>query len=491
MKLRALIAAAAASAALLPAPALASSHRDSPFIAGQPRADGTDFYMFRSYEPGRSGFVTLLANYQPFQEPFGGPLYYPMDPNALYEISINNNGNCHEQMTFQFRFTNASRGDSVQAGDKQTAIPLLYTGPITAADQTKLAFKESYTIKLVRGSKRTGVASDVTNADTGATTFTKPLDFVGTKVFGGAQGYAAYANSFISNITIPGCAAAGKVFVGQRADPFVANLGPLFDLVNLNPVGAPDAGTNSLAGKNVTTIAMEIPTACLVPATSSGVVGGWTTASLRQARLVNPTPSFTTPAKEGGAWSQVSRVGNPLVNELLVGVPDKNRFNASKPQNDAQFLSYVTNPAFPVLLNALDGFAVPATPRNDLVVALLTGVPGLNQGGSACEMVRLNTATAATAQGSQNNLGALSCLDAGPVANLGKAGCDPAGYPNGRRPGDDVVDITLRMLEGALLPASAAPDGQKPYTDGAAVSDASFGAAFPYLNAPFPGSPNP
>jgi hypothetical protein len=276
------------------------------------------------------------------------------------------------------------------------------------------------------------------------------------------------------------------VFVGQRADPFAVNLGEIFDLVNLNPVGAPNAEPNTLAHKGVTAIELEVPVACLA-AGGSPIIGGWTTASLRQANVLNAAPKGVIagasaskgPEVVGGAWTQVSRLGAPLVNEVVIGLPDKDRFNASQPKDDAQFADYVTNPTLPALLQVLFGVQAPQVfPRTDLVAAFLTGVEGLNKpaGVVASEMLRLNTTIAAKAAGQQSNLGVL--------------GGDTSGFPNGRRPGDDVVDIELRVAMGVLLPAAQAPAGQLPLTDGATLQATDFPSAFPYLNTPLPGSPN-
>jgi hypothetical protein len=286
-------------------------------------------------------------------------------------------------------------------------------------------------------------------------------------------------------VSIPGCGAAGRVFVGQRKEGFVANLGEIFDLVNLNPVGPRDAQPNALYDKNVTSIALEVPIGCLT-AKGETVIAGYTTASI----------------PEGDHWRQVSRLGMPLVNELVIGLPDKDKFNQSSPKDDVQFLSYVTHPSLPVLLNALFGSAaqVPGTPRDDLVAAFLTGVKGLNQPAKVIpnEMLRLNTAIKITPISSQSDLGVL--------------GKDDAGFPNGRRPYDDVVDITLRVAEGALCGAigkcgseTTDPNHGAPYTDGARAAgpDAAnshvtgaikatdtYLGVFPYLNTPIPGSPN-
>src|SRR6185436_6057533 len=239
---------------------------------------------------------------------------------------------------------------------------------------------------------------------------------------------------------------------------------------------------STIADKNVTSIALELPIGCLTE--GGDVIAAWTTASMRQARVLNPKSTYKLPALEGGAWTQVSRLSNPLVNEVVIGVPDKDHFNASEPKDDAQFAAYVTNPSLPALLEVLFGAAgvkAPTKfPRTDLVTAFLTGVEGVNKNGSVAEMIRLNTKLPATPKGMQNSLGAAGCFVNGALMPMA-AGCDVAGFPNGRRPGDDVVDIALRVVMGYLLPAADAPAGQVPFTDATIQEDAQFDAAFPYL----------
>ena len=520
----------AALAAAVPLAALASSHREAPNITRFPTVDSTDFYLFNSYEAGRGNYVTILANYIPLQAAYGGPNYFAMDPAALYEIHIDNDGDAVEDLTFQFRFRNTlgngNRGLSLDigpAGQQQSiAVPLKNIGGVSAQNNAALNFNESYTVALVRGDRRRGQAAALSNATSGATTFGKPFDFVGTKTFGSVQDYRSYAESFMYPISIPGCGQPGRVFVGQRAEGFAVNLGRVFDLVNLVPIegdstpGAGDGGgfpggvrqssdNNIIGDDNVTTIALEVPKQCLA-GTGNGVIGGWTTASLRQARILNPEATFARPEVNGGPWTQISRLGMPLVNEIVIGLPDKDRFNASPPKRDGQFAKYVTNPAFPALLDVLFRDAVNTTlgtqianlapqnfPRNDLVAAFLTGFPGVNQlkTVTASEMARLNTAIGARPASEQSNFGV--------------AGNDLAGFPNGRRPGDDVVDIELRVAMGALcypIPVNGTPTdlglcspgnaavGNVPFTDGAPVSAADFDTAFPYLRTPTPGATN-
>jgi len=466
--------------------ASASSHREAPFITTHPKVDGTDFYMFRSYEAGRSDYVTFIANYIPLEDAYGGPNYFSMDADGLYEIEVDNKGDAQEHLTFQFRFTNAYQNAALNIGGKTVAVPLVNIGPfgpgVSDGDANKNLI-ESYTVTVVQGDRRHGKGTLATNLTSGGTTFRKPLDNIGNKSI---ADYPAYANNHIFSIGIPGCSTPGKVFVGQRKDPFAVNLGEVFDLVNLNPVGAPNAEPNTLGDKNVTAIALEVPIACLTQG-ADPVIGAWTTASLHQLSILNAGPKGTVPGSTnahgpqvaGGAWTQVSRLGMPLVNEVVIGLPDKDRFNSSEPKDDGQFADYVTNPTLPALLQVLFNVPAPTSfPRTDLVTAFLTGIPGLNQQKkvTASEMLRLNTSTPPVAAASQSNLGVL--------------GGDSAGFPNGRRPGDDVVDIELRVAMGVLLPADQAAAGQLPYTDGATLSAADFGQVFPYINAPLPGSPN-
>lgn len=486
MKLRKFAPAVAVCAAGLAcgAPAFASSHREAPFITELPKVDATDFYMFRSYEPGREGFVTLIANYQPFQTPYGGPNFFAMDPDALYEIHIDNNGDALEDLTFQFRFQVRSPNLALDIGSqgqtKNVAVPLFNIGGISAGGNANLNIVQTYTVDLVRGDRRTGQRQSVTNVNGGfGNEFAKPVDNIGAKSI---PNYENYARAHIYDIRIPGSDTPGRLFVGQRDDPFVVNLGEVFDLVNVtNPLGPVDAEQDVLADDNVTSIILELPISFLTQGGNGPVVGAWTTASLRQARVLNPKPTFDKPATEGGAWVQVSRLAAPLVNEVVIGLKDKNKFNASEPKDDGQFADYVTHPTLPQLLEILffdAGVRAPtAFPRTDLVAAFLTGVSGLNQNGSTAEMLRLNTSIAPTPLAQQNNLGVL--------------GNDLAGFPNGRRPGDDVVDIELRVAMGALLDSSVAPSGRLPFTDGALVNAGQFDNIFPYIKTPVASSPNP
>jgi hypothetical protein len=322
------------------------------------------------------------------------------------------------------------------------------------------------------------------------------------------------------------------MFVGQRKDSFVVNLGETFDLVNVtNPLGPENAEADSLAGKNITSFILEVPAACLVRQGGDPIVGAWTTASLGvdpgvpgggpppcpPGQPASPRPADNPaitwvpdqtctgwvpnnhPSRRGAggpptpaAGTQVSRLGSPLVNEVVIGLKDKDLFNSASPTQDSALATYVTNPVLPELLEILFGSAGVRAPNNfpraDLVAAFLTGVPGLNKPATvvASEMLRLNTSIGITPAASQNRLGVL-------------AG-DNAGFPNGRRPGDDVVDIELRVAMGVLCHASPgtfacgptdAPSGLLPFTDGAFVDASFFQTTFPYLKTPLRGSPTP
>ena len=485
LKLRACLGALVAANLFAPA-AMASSHREAPFITRHAKVDATDFYLFRSYQPGRADYTTLIANYVPLQDPQAGPNYFMLDPDALYEIHIDNNGDAKEDITFQFRFKNTNKDTQLTVGGKKVSIPLVINGgAISDVNPAGINVRETYTVTMITGDRRGGKRTELG-------TFDKPIDNVGNKAI---PNYEAYAAKHIQSVAIPGCANPARIFVGQRKDPFVVNLGETFDLINIKApavefaANAESAAKDDLAGKNVTAFALEVPTACLLNATANDpVIGAWTTASLRQARLINPSPRHDGDvSREGGAWVQVSRLSAPLVNEVVIGLKDKDRFNSSKPSADAQFADYVTNPTLPALVEILYGSAgvkAPTNfPRKDLVAAFLTGVKGVNQAKvlTPSEMLRLNTSIAPTAAADQKRLGVI--------------GGDNAGFPNGRRPGDDVVDIALRVVMGKLCtlniecaPADA-PSGAIQFTDGAWLDASMIDAAFPYLKSPLAGSP--
>jgi Domain of unknown function (DUF4331) len=475
---------AVAGAALVPA--YASSHREAPQITKRPKVDGTDFYMFRSYEGvtnadgtgGRSDYVTLIANYQPLQAPYGGPNYFLMDQDAMYEIHIDNNGDNREDITFQFRFQNNRKNVALMVGPegkkKEVAIPIVQAGQVTDPRAATLNVNETFQVDVMRGSRRqkTSDSTKVKKVNGGSATFDKPVDNIGTKTI---PDYTAYADKHIYEVRIPGCDATGnKLFVGQRKEAFAVNLGTIFDLVNAPVAFITDRANagkvpNTIDDANITTLALEVHKSCL---TGGGdpVIGGWTTASIRQGSVSTEQPDpfgfFKFPEDVGGAWVQVSRLGMPLVNEVVIGYPDKDLFNGSDPKDDGKresfreygvkdFLKYVTNPSLPQLLEiALDkdpifngtakGKIEPKNfPRTDLMNVFLTGIQGLNRPANpnvGSEMLRLNTNTPVTPDAAQSTLGVV--------------GGDFAGFPNGRRPKDDVVDISLVAVAGGLCVAN-------------------------------------
>ncbi|GAB3035613.1 DUF4331 domain-containing protein [Bowmanella dokdonensis] len=504
----------------------ASSHREAPAVTQTPTVDSTDFYVFNSYESGREDYVTLIANYIPLQDAYGGPNYYAMHPQAQYVIHIDSDGDAVEDLSFVFDFDARLGADGngielsvgPEGNQKSVGVPLKNVGPVSLDSSAAANFFESYTLDMVQGSVRTGTRTRL--SANGSESFGKPLDYIGNKTFGSEAGYQQYAGQFVYTTELPGCDMPAKVFVGQRKDPFVVNLGKTFDLVNYVPVegdsapGAGDGGgfpggvtqsadNDDLTDKNVTSLALEVPKDCIT-GDGNGVIGAWTTASLPQANILNPNATFEKPSVGGGAMTQVSRLGSPLVNELVIGIADKDRFSTSRPSDDAQFADYVTHPALPELLNLLFLDAVNATlgtsfdtlaptnfPRADLVAAFLTGFEGVNQQATvtASEMLRLNTGIAAVSAEAQSSFGV--------------AGDDLAGFPNGRRPGDDVVDIALRVAMGALcypIPVNGEPTnlglceesdanvGNVPFTDGAPVDATMMDSSFPYLATPLPGS---
>jgi hypothetical protein len=461
-------------------PAYASSHREAPGITLTPKVDGADFYMFRSYEPGRSGYVTFVADYQPFQGQPGGPNYFEMDANAAYDINVSNNGGAAPNLTFRFEFTNTNKNISLNIGGKQVPVATVDVGPVgtngNAADTANLNVVETYSVSVIQN----GVAKPITNAANGSATFTKPLDNVGMATI---NDYAAYAKNFVYTVNIPGCATPGRVFAGQRAEPFYVDLSETFDLLNYShPVGEQyaNSGRDDIAQFNISALEIEVPISCLLGPSQDPVIGAWTTA----AALGHDSSGAPT-------YEQKSRLGMPLVNEVVIGLKDKDRWNGSVPANDTQFLTYVTNPTFPAIVQAIfggDGIAAPTNfPRNDLVATFLTGIAGLNQPKNVTpsEMLRLNTSIAPTARASQSRLGVI--------------GGDDAGFPNGRRPADDVVDVTVRVAMGRLCTlgvnnyctSAQAPSGGVDFVDGVALAATYYGEGFPYLNTPRTYSPNP
>jgi hypothetical protein len=430
--------------------AVASSHREAPLIAGEPQLDNTDLYAFVS--PDKPGSVNLIANWIPFEEPNGGPNFYSFATNTAYDINIDNNGDAKPDITYRWTFTNHYR-------DKNTF--LYNTGQVTSLNDPDLNFYQRYTLqKITRYGSRTLLRNaPVAPSDVGPASM---------------PDYAALSDAAIKPF------GPGRSFAGQADDPFFLDL-RVFDL--LYGTNMSETGHDTLSGYNVNTLALQVPKSDLAlrgNAKRNPVVGIWTTTSRPRVKLYGNDGSQSS----SGSLVQVSRLGMPLVNEVVVPVGKKDRFNASKPANDTQFLPKVTNPEVPQLIQKIYHIPAPATPRKDLVEVFLTGVckacgpvaadlnsQRLNQDVNAsrfqpAEELRLNMAVAPSA--SPNRLGVV--------------GGDLAGFPNGRRLADDVVDVTLQAAEGVLLPGH--PAAVDSLGDGVNANDLPFRGSFPYVALP-------
>ena len=465
MKKKNILALCVAVGLVMAGAASASSHREAPGIALDPTGDNTDVYAFTSPEPGKSDKVVLISNWIPLQKAEAGPNFWGFDDTALYDIRVDNNGDAIEDISYQFRFTST----------RQNGNTFLYnTGPVTTLTDNDLNVRQTYTLTVVRN----GIPRVV------ATGLPVMPPFVGVSSM---TNYAALrADPTIGPIkTFTENTTTGRVFAGPRAEQFFIDLGATFDLLQLKTLvgGTPVNGTFK---SNVHTIAIEVPKAALtrdgqapradLNTNPNAVIGVWSTTSRRQVNVIRAGV-----ASQGqGGFVQVSRLGAPLVNELVIPLRDKDRFNGSHPRNDTQFLQYVLDPEPARLITLLFGVSVPPPPRNDLVSVFLTGIDGITKANypnaRPYEALRLNMATPVT--GTPNRLGVVAT----PI--------DAQGYPNGRRPADDVTDITLRAAGGGyiLTPTfNSAP--RNTLGDGIDTVDASqpFLTVFPFLADPTPG----
>lgn len=428
-------------------PADASSHREAPFIGGDPQADATDLYAFRS--PDRPNTVTLIANYVPLEVAAAGPNFYRFGGDVLYEINVDNDADARDDLSFQFRFQNrVNNGNTF----------LYNTGPITSLNDQNLNQEQFYSVSMLEGmdhedSRREGkvIARNLQVAPANVGPVSYP------------EGYRKVANQAIYDI-----GGGVKAFAGPRDDPFFADLGGIFDLLQ----GI--EGEDYLADLNVHTVALQVPIGML-KGPKDPVIGVRTT-SYRQSMSVlrpigQPGSQNSNPSSSSGPWVQLSRLDMPLVNELVIPLKDKNRWNGSQPRFDNQFASYVLDPEPARLIEDILGVDVPSPPRDDLATIFLTGIPGLNKPADVVpsSQLRLNT----------------SIRPSDKPDRLGVLGGDNAGFPNGRRPADDVVDIELRALAGGtpLTPDfNKAPNNQ--LGDGVDKNDVPFRKSFPYLADP-------
>ncbi|MFD4603183.1 DUF4331 domain-containing protein [Streptomyces sp. NPDC058464] len=418
---------AASVAALEPGAASASSHREAPLISGTPQYDNTDLYAFVS--PDKPDTTTIVSDYIPFEEPAGGPNFYQFADDAQYDIHIDNNGDALDDLIFRYTFR-------TQIKNKKTF--LYNTGVVDNLTDPDLNVTQSYNLDLIKlkngkQQRTTRIASDIPAA---------PSDV-------GKASMPDYAK--LRSQAIYKTSNGGATFAGQADDPFFADL-RVFDLLyggNLSEVGR-----DTLKGYNVNTIALQVPNDLIRQSASRPTVGIYATTQRKNAQ---------------GYYSQVSRLGNPLVNEVVNPQKDKDKFNASQPKDDAQFLKNVTNPELPKLIQAIYNIKAPSEPRNDLVSVFLTGVKGLNTlqpQAKPSEMLRLNTSIKPTAK----------------PKRLGVLDGDNQGFPNGRRLTDDVIDEALQVVEGELV------GSKNDLGDAVDKNDKSFEKYFPYVAEPTAGS---
>ena len=416
-------------ASLGPTSGGASSHREAPLISADPQVDATDLYAFVS--PDKPGTVTIVSSWIPFEEPAGGPNFYPWATQAYYDIRIDDDADAKPDLIYRWVFSNHRRGKGNSF--------LYNNGAVTSLDDQNLLFYQTYDLYRIKvgGSTKT-LVDDAVSAPSNV---------------GGASmpNYPA-----LSDEAIVGCGNACQTWAGQSDDPFFLDL-RVFDLLyggNLSEVG-----DDTLAGFNVNTFALQVPKNALAAGGDAGnnpIVGIWSTAE-------RWSPS---------GYVQVSRLGMPLVNEVVIPVKDKDKFNASKPSGDGQFLSYVQDPEVPKLIEAIYAVPAPETPRADLVSVFLTGVDGLNQPDNVTpsEQLRLNMSI------NPDNAGCAV------YSRLGVIGGDLCGFPNGRRLADDIIDIALQVVEGVLVGQDTG------LGDGVDTNDVSFLSAFPYVAYPASGS---
>jgi hypothetical protein len=442
--------------------ATASSHREAPVISDDPAADNTDVYAFVS--PDRPDSVTIVANYIPLEEPAGGPNFAKFGDDVLYELHVENDGDSKDDITYQFRFKTQVRNGNT----------FLYnTGPITSLDDADWNVRQTYSVTRVTGDDEDGERL-------GRNLPTPPVN-IGPR---STPNYDALASAAVS--TLPG---GIKVFAGQRDDPFYVDLGSVFDLAGLRPfnpfhtipLGA-TPGVDGVAGYNTHTIAIQVPTSQL---TTPGqpTIGIYAGASRQKVTIIREDGRRDTE----GPWVQVSRLAEPLVNEVVIPLGQKDRWNGSEPEDDAQFAARYLTPEVTALENLLYPVLddAPESNRGDLVAVLLTGVPGLNFTGPVqADLIRLNTSIPPAA--APNRRGAL--------------GGDLAGFPNGRRLADDVVDIELRAFAcgygpvvGPLVEGFGFCGGNANRTpnnllgDGVDANEKSFLTTFPYVASPHQG----
>jgi uncharacterized membrane protein YgcG len=428
-----------AGLALGPGSGTASSHREAPLTLTNPLIDSVDTYAFVS--PDRPDTVTMIATWIPLQDPTGGPNFYPWGSDGYrYNIKVDNNGDAMPDKTYRWTFTDM---------DNRTDTFLYNNGAVDSFDDENLLFKQTYTLEEVA-------------ADGTATMLVENGKNAPSNV--GAASFPNYA--VLRDEAITPTSNGGTSFTGQADDPFFVDL-RVFDLLYGGDLS--ERGNPTLNGYNVNAVALQLPISEVTEGgDGSGIIGVWQTTDQQTLTL---SPGMAEPS---GDFVQVSRLGAPLVNEVVLTIPLKDTFNSAPPAMDASLqpvVDLVEDPLVPKLIEQIYGIAAPATPRDDLVSAFLTGIEGLNKPPMVqpAEMLRLNTGIAPSAN--PNRLGVLAM--------------DTAGFPNGRRLADDVVDIELQALEGAIRTGivEALAEG-----DQVNENDLTFGSSFPYLALPHSGS---
>ncbi len=470
---------AGTGALLSPGVSSASSHREAPFVASDPAIDNTDVYAFTS--PDNPDTATIIANWAPFSEPGGGPNFFPWATDAAYDINIDNNGDAKPDLTYRWTFKDVDKRGTTQHGDKVGGTFLYNDGPVTSLTDENLLFRQTYNLDLIGYAANgtinatTPILKDVPVAPSNVGKASIP-DYAAPSQ-GGRQGRARSARP-----------ASGSSYVGQADDPFFLDL-RVFDL--LYGADLSEAGFDTLKNFNVNTIAFQIPKTAIAGGASVDRQPGRghlvdRPAAPPSARWRRPTPADPQVTNSGNL-AQVSRLGAPLVNEVVVPAQLKDYFNRSTPDKDGQFLGKVTDPELPYLIQNI--YKVPnpnGTPkgkdRPDLVAAFLTGIDGIN-----ATSMNKNNANPAPAEYLRLNLG--TPVTAKPN-RLGAVGGDVQGFPNGRRLTDDVIDIALQVVEGVLVPDQdpAVKKAVSGLGDGVNANDKAFLSTFPYIADPWSGS---
>jgi hypothetical protein len=456
-----LIAAIVAAALVAAALSLGSSHREAPNTANDPTADDTDVYAFSANDA--PGSLTVVANWIPLEDPAGGPNFFNFDPKAHYYVNVDNTGDGAYDIRYEYAFTTHIRNKNSFAA----ALP-----PVNSLSDKNLNVYQTYNV-----TRETYAIKRKKHVKTGEKVVARNVRAVPSNIGPKTMpNYDALAAQGIHSVN-----GGGKTFAGQRDDPFFVDLGQTFDSINFRPgvgTGNQGGGKDDLAGYNTNSIVLQVPEAQVTrnhksvsgATASNAVVGVWSSTERRKLQVTDGT------GKSKGKWVQVSRLGNPLVNEVVIPLGQKDRFNRTQPQDDAKnYGKFVVKPELAHLMNVLFNLNVKETGRTDIVTALLTGIQGVTQiskNPAAADTLKINLGVPPTAPGSENRFGVI-------------AG-DNAGFPNGRRLGDDVVDIELRVIGGFLLPADQG--GQKlPLGDGVDQNDHAFLSSFPYVASPTAG----